>query len=107
MTIENDCLLDALRAFAADERLSVGRQYSDINWGQLFTLTETQSVTGILCYLLINDPEGVPEQVLQTAHYQYHATIQQFMIRGRRMEGLIEKLNNAEIDHLLFKTSTF
>ena len=103
MNQENLCLLDALRAFAAGEKLAVCRQYPDLNWEQLFTLAETQSVTGILCYLLINDPEGVPEQILQSARYQYHATIQQFMIRGRRMEGLIKKLNDAEIDHLLFK----
>ena len=92
-------LLKALKSFVTEE--DPGSYQGD--WEQLVQLANIHSVTGILGYMVMNYPHDVNPQIHSFLKNQCIRTIAIQTMRAEGMRRLIDRMDGAEIDHLLFK----
>ena len=95
-------ILKVLRAFI-NNRKNITIKNS-IDWKKLNRLTEINSVSGIIGYVL-NQVQNIdcPNKIKQFYTEAYFSTIAITTIRDEAMKSVIELLSKNGIDHLLFK----
>lgn len=75
-----------------------------IDWEEFIRLTEINSVSGIIGYVLNQDQNiDCPDKIKQFYTEAYYSTIAITTIRDEAMKSVIELLSKNGIDHLLFK----
>lgn len=99
MNTEMEYLLRVLRGFLSNEDPGVFTG----DWENLISLADRHGVTGILGYQVMRFPNDSNRQVLPRLRATCLQTITVFSRRGEAMKALIEKLNDAGIEHLIFK----
>ena len=99
MNEESIYLLKALKSLVSEEDPGPFQG----NWGQLIQLANIHSVTGILGYTVMNYPHEIDPQIKSFLKSQCMRTIAIQAMRADGMKYLIDRMNEAEIDHLLFK----
>ena len=100
MTKEKLFLLDVLKAFIREEKLNfdVG-----LDWDELLRLAQIHSVTGILGYMAMQSPCERTAKYAEMLKMQCFASVAVFAQRTKKADELFEKLDEAGIDHVLFK----
>ena len=95
-------ILKVLRAFI-NNRKNITIKNS-IDWKKFNRLTEINSVSGIIGYVL-NQAQNIdcPDKIKQFYTEAYFSTIAITTIRDEAMKSVIELLSKNGIDHLLFK----
>lgn len=99
MNKESIYLLKVLTAFI--EKKDPGDFQGD--WGKLIELAGIHSVTGILGYMIMKYPSDVNMPVSGFMREQCLKTLAIQSQRSEQMKRLIQKMNQQQIDHLLFK----
>lgn len=99
MNQESLYLLKSLKGFIQKE--NPGAFEGD--WTKLIVLAKNHAVSGILGYMVMNYPDESSAHVAQLMRKQCLQTISVFSRRAEEMKNLIQKMNEQEIDHLLFK----
>lgn len=100
MTKEKLFLLDVLKSFIRGEKLNFD---IELDWDELLGMAQIHSVTGILGYVVMQNPCEKTSQFDDMLKKQRFANAAVFTQRTRKAEELIAKLNEAGIDHMLFK----
>lgn len=100
MTNEKMFLLDVLKSFIQEEKLNFD---TELDWNELMRLAQIHSVTGILGYMAMQSPCERTAQIADMLKKQCFANIAVFAQRTKKADELIAKLNDAGIDHMLFK----
>lgn len=99
MNIESLYLLNVLKSFLHN---APPGPFSG-SWPALIQLANIHSVTGILGYMVMSYPDESNAQVAPLMRKQCLQSIGIFSQRAEKMKALIQKMNEQEIDHLLFK----
>lgn len=100
MTKEKLFLLDVLKSFIHEEKLNFD---TELDWNELMRLAQIHSVTGILGYMAMQSPCERTEQFADMLKKQCFANVAVFAQRTKKADELIAKMNDAGIDHMLFK----
>ena len=100
MTEEKLFLLDVLKSFIHEEKLNFDRE---LDWAKLMQLSTIHTVTGILGYMAMQYPCESTSQFADMLKKQCFANVAVFTQRTKKADELIAKLNEAGIDHMLFK----
>ena len=95
-------VLDILKAFLnGNDHINVA---DSLDWNEFIRLTEINSVSGIIGYVLNQDQNiDCPDKIKQFYTEAYFSTIAITTIRDEAMKSVIELLSKNGIDHLLFK----
>lgn len=95
-------VLDILKAFLnGNNHINVA---DSLDWNEFIRLTEINSVSGIIGYVLNQDQNiDCPDKIKQFYTEAYFSTIAITTIRDEAMKSVIELLSKNGIDHLLFK----
>ena len=95
-------VLDILKAFLnGNNHINVA---DSLDWNEFIRLTEINSVSGIIGYVLNQDQKiDCPDKIKQFYTEAYFSTIAITTIRDEAMKSVIELLSKNGIDHLLFK----
>ena len=99
----NNLLIQALQCFVHEEKIDLSGLKDEKDWEPVFQLADIHSVGGILCYMVMNNPGGIPPSVLERARTICLRTMAEYTLRGQRMQLLSAKLSREGISHLLFK----
>ena len=100
MNRESEYLLSVLRHFVHGEKAEA---FSG-DWEELVRLANIHSVTGILGSMLMQEETGEENAaVVLMLRMRCLRTVAENSQRITRMKSLIKKMNEQEIDHLLFK----
>lgn len=99
MNTEAAYLVKALRGFVLNEH--PGPFEGD--WGELMHLADIHAVTGILGYTVMSRPDLFDREILGFMRRKCMQSIAVYSQRAEAMKQLIHKLNEQQIDHLLFK----
>ena len=101
MNREYEYLLSLLGAFLQG-RIPQGGVNAD--WAQLVRLAQIHNVTGILGYMVMQNPTICPDEALRAElRKSCLGTIAAFARRGAAFEALTQKLNDAGIPHIVMK----
>ena len=100
MTEEKLFLLDVLKAFVHNEKLNFD---VELDWAKLMELSAIHSVTGILDYMVVQNPCERTAPMLAALKKQCFANIAVFAQRTDCARQLLAKLSEAGIDHMLMK----
>lgn len=100
MTKEKLFLLDVLKSFVHEEKLNFD---VELDWSELMRLSSIHTVTGILGYMAMQNQCEKTAQMLSPLKKQCFANIAVFTRRTENAKQLVAKLNEAGIDHMLFK----
>ena len=100
MTKEKLFLLDALKSFIHEEKLNFD---TELDWNELMRLAQIHSVTGILGYMSMQSPCERTAQIADALKKQCFANIAIFTQRAEKTQHILSLLNEAGIDHMLFK----
>ena len=99
----NTILIRVLQSFVHEGKIRFSGPQDEEEWESLFKLAAIHSVSGILCYMVLNNPEGIPASILERARNVCLRTMAEYSLRGQRMQVLSAKLSQEGIAHLLFK----
>lgn len=99
MNDESVYLVQVLKCFVTGGKLEPFQG----DWNRLLGLAHIHSVDGILGYTVVSNPKAFPQQILSAMRNQCLQTMALQTMRGGGMARLIEKMDKAGIDHLLFK----
>lgn len=100
MTKEKLFLLDVLKSFIHEEKLNFN---AELDWGKVMMLSQIHSVTGILGYMSMQSPCKCDEQMSDALKKQCFANIAVFAQRSQKAQKITAMLNEAGVDHMLFK----
>lgn len=100
MNKETTYLLKILKAFVCG---STPEPESEVDWKQLVRLANIHAVAGIVGYMLMKYPDGTDPDLAVYMRRQCLGSISLYMRRAERMKELIGRMDEAGIDHLLFK----
>lgn len=96
MTNEQKYLLNCIRCYLNDEQVDE----FDGSWEEVIRLAQIHGVIGILGHMAY---KVAPAEIASFLRSQAMQTVITFSQRGELMKRLIVKMNEDEIDHLLFK----
>lgn len=99
MNEESVYLLKVLKGFVLGE--NPGSFHG--NWMELMHLAYIHSVVGILGYMVRTYPDESSEKVSEVMRRQCLHSVALFSSRAEQMKELIRKMDENEIDHLIFK----
>lgn len=74
-----------------------------VNWSKLIELANIHGVTGIVCYMAMNNPRESTAPMMPWIRRQCLSTISLYSRRAEQMKLLIRQMTELGIDHLLFK----
>ena len=100
MTKEKLFLLDVLKGFIHEEKLNFD---TELDWAELMRLGSINSITGILGYMAMQSPCERTAKYADMLKKQCFANIAIFTQRTERADRMLEKLNAADIDHMISK----
>lgn len=100
MDKEKQFLVNVLKCFIHEEKPNID---PELDWAELMKLSSINSVTGILGYVLMQNPCEETAQYAEMLKKQCLANIAYFTRMTERARQLLKKLNAAGIDHMLFK----
>lgn len=100
MNTNQKALVTLLKNFIKDEPLSVP---DDTNWMELSALASIHSVSGIMGYMLMQNPLSSAKELLPALRRECLQSIAVYAQRAACMDQLIIEMNKAGIDHLLMK----
>lgn len=100
MTKEKLFLLDVLKSFIHEEKLNFD---TELDWTELIRLSSINSVTGILSYMVMQSPCESTAKYAQILKKQCFANVAIFTQRTEKANRMLEKLNAADIDHMISK----
>ena len=91
-----------LRSFVLDQPLDDSAMTTD-DWVSVYRLAGIHSDVGIVAYMIKTNPTPANAPLVATARVNLMSTVGVFATRAELMKLLIERMNDAGIDHLLFK----
>lgn len=100
MTNEKLFLLDVLKSFIHEKKLNFD---VELDWAKLMQLSTIHTVTGILGYMAMQNPCERTEQMTNILKKQCLVNIAIFTQRTEKARRMVATLNEAGIDHMLFK----
>ena len=100
MEIESLFLLDVLKSFIQEEKLNFD---TNIDLSKLLQLTGIHGLTGVLGYVVIQNPSEKTEGIIQFLKKTSLASIANSLQRIDKANRFVERLNEAGIDHMVFK----
>ena len=92
--------LAILKSFIYDEAPELSGEAAP---GKLYNLANVNSMAGILCYTFMRYPGLTDERLRGFFRGQCLTTVATYVDRAEKMKELIVKLDEAGIDHLVFK----
>lgn len=100
MKDSHTAFLSALRSFVQG---TPPRELTEAQLREVLELARIHSVYGILCYVYMKNPEGIPPAILPALRQQCYTELAVYAERAQQMKVLAEALDNEGIDCLLFK----
>lgn len=93
-------LINILKKFIKNESIVFPE---DIDWSELLSIAQIHTVQNILAYMIMKNPSSHTAEITPMMRRTCLGSIGIFAQRAERMKQLIEKLDAAEVDHLIFK----
>lgn len=93
-------ILESLKKFIKNENLVFPE---DTDWSELLSVANIHTVQNILAYMVMKNPAPHTAEIMPIMRRNCLGSISVYAHRAECMKFLIEKLNAADVDHLVFK----